>query len=83
MMRRSRSSLRAAMASTPSSTESVPGSGPTETRRSTNTSLVCPIRCTRAMACRSLCGFQSLDIVVCMDGQRRTSPVAVITILLY
>ena len=29
------------------------------TRRSTRTSCFCPMRCARAIACRSICGFQS------------------------
>mmetsp|Transcript_19845 Transcript_19845/g.50354 ORF Transcript_19845/g.50354 Transcript_19845/m.50354 type:complete len:223 (+) Transcript_19845:2749-3417(+) len=34
---------------------------PSLTRRYTCTGLFCPMRCTRAMACRSCCGFQSLS----------------------
>ena len=28
-------------------------------KRNTDTSLVCPMRCARSIACRSTCGFQS------------------------
>ena len=43
-------------------------------RRSTRTSTVWPMRCARAIACRSICGFQSESKMMTVSADCRLSP---------
>ncbi len=43
-------------------------------KRNTCTSLVCPMRCARSIACRSICGFQSLSYNTTVSAVARLMP---------